>query len=156
MDVVKECKELCKDKEFLRVLDLARGQVGDEVRSANSGAGYDPMRVRRSLGVIIRKNSKGIYSFSRVSSNVPQGRECVGNNGLTCNFIDIIDDKFTVAILVGVSPGTRLESFSSAHFQNIYKRLAIKTEKVIFVMGTGTNAIGALYVSDDETMVRIR
>lgn len=129
MSAVKECKELCEDKEFLRVLDLARGQVGAEISAANSGAGQDPTRVNRPLGVVIRKDSKGNYSFSRVSTNVPQGRECVGNNGVTCNFIDIIDDKHTVAILIGVSPGTRLESFSSVHFQNIYKRLAIKTKK---------------------------
>ncbi len=153
---IEECKALCDDKKFMQALDQARGQVGSEVRSAQDGAGQDATRRNRDLGVIISKDGKGGYKVSRVSTNILNARECVGNNGLVCNFIDIKDDPDAVAVLIGVPPGTRLESFNSVHFMNTYKRLAIRTQKPVFVMGTGANAIRTYHVTDGQSVTRVK
>lgn len=153
---IEECKALCDDKKFMQALDQARGQVGSEVRSAQDGAGQDVTRRNRDLGVIISKDGKGGYKVSRVSTNILNARECVGNNGLVCNFIDIKDDPDAVAVLIGVPPGTRLESFNSVHFMNTYKRLAIRTQKPVFVMGTGANAIRTYHVTDGQSVTRVK
>lgn len=153
---IEECKALCADEKFMRTLDNARGQVGSEVRTAHEGIGQDSTRRNRDLGLIISNDGKGGYKVSRVSTNILNARECVGNNGVACNFVDIKDDKDAVAVLIGVPPGTRLETFNSVHFMNTYKRLAIRTQKPVFVMGTGANAMRTYHVTDGYTVTRVK
>lgn len=152
---IEECKALCDDKKFMQALDQARGQVGSEVRSAAEGAGYDRMRVNKPLGLVIRRNEKGEYELSRVGFNVLSGHECNGNNGMVCNFVKIRDDNSAVAILIGVPPKTRLESFNSEHFWVDYKKLARNARRPVFVMGTGVNAIRSLHITDGLTFSRV-
>tara|TARA_R110002126_G_scaffold54341_17_gene147209 strand:+ start:652 stop:1122 length:471 start_codon:yes stop_codon:yes gene_type:complete len=156
METIKECETLCQDAKFISVLNEARGQVGAEIRAASSGAGYDRIRANRSMGLVISRNGKGGYKYSRVGTNVMNANECNSNNGLICNFIAIKNDPDAVAVLVGAPPNVRLESFNSVHFMNTYKRLSLRSERPVFVMGTGTNAIGTFHVTDGDTVTRVR
>ncbi len=162
MDLIKECGVLCDDPAFISLLNRARGQVGSEVRAANSrgtsnnpAVGHDAMRANAPLGLVIRKDKDLGYKYSRVGTNATAGRECNGTNGLVCNFVNISEDNTAVAVLVGVPPRVRLESFNSEHFRAVYKKLARETERPVFVMGTGTNAIGIIYVTDGNTFTRV-
>ncbi|WP_417707747.1 hypothetical protein [Rheinheimera aquimaris] len=162
MDLIKECGSLCSDPAFISMLNRARGQVGDEVRAANHrgsnnkpATGYDAIRANSPLGLVIRKDKDIGYKYSRVGTNATAGRECIGNNGMVCNFVNISEDDTAVAVLVGVQPRARLESFNSEHFRAVYKKLARETQKPVFVMGTGTNAIGIIYVTDGVSFTRV-
>lgn len=152
---IEECKALCADEKFMRVLDLARGQVGSEIRTAAGGSGYDPMRANKPLGLVIRRSSKGEYEYSRVGFNVLRGHECNGNNGMVCNFVKIREDDSAVAVLIGVPPNVRLESFNSEHFRATYKKLARETKRPVFIMGTGANAMRSLHITDGLTFSRV-
>ena len=152
METISECKELCSNKKFLTVLDVARSRLGTQSRMAHDKLTYDRDRVNRFLGIVIRKNSKGEYDLGRVGTDVLYGQECV-QNGFICSVVMIKD---ATAIVIAAPPTYRVSSIQSAIKINDYKKLAKDTSSAVFVMGTGMDAVKSLFFCDGKVFKRLR
>ncbi|KJZ00770.1 hypothetical protein [Pseudoalteromonas ruthenica] len=142
-----ECSALCKNKNFLQTLHLARNQVGIMIRMANEPLTYDSDRAGRMLGTVLREKPDGTFEYGRVSTDVLYGKEVIAN-GFTGAHQEI---KHAAAILIGVAPDWRGGRVRRA--EQTYTRLAEKLDCPIFIMGSGSGAIRKLWVADEDSMV---
>ena len=73
------------------------------VRMANDRLTYDPIRAKRMLGTVIKKNANGGFEFGRVSTDLIHGEEVLPNGFIgSSQYI-----KDATAILIGVAPNWR-------------------------------------------------
>lgn len=52
METISECKELCSNKKFLTVLDVARSRLGTQSHMAHDKLTYGRDRANRFLGIV--------------------------------------------------------------------------------------------------------